>query len=223
MINLSKQPSVENRHLVETVLPKKSSFFCGRSVPQDVRSQFLYYDKFCLSFDSLLSRQDHLAIQFSLLLTLFSCSLMYAMLLFRLFYSSHTALHCIAPLFFFWGVLRVYSSACFTLRRSSAPAYNAACCSSLSLSLSTLRRKPAALLVFFFYRASLPCFQSRPHLCLPPTRWLQGDVRRIRCRFLAPKVRRRPPSTRVKNGRPSCRRRGSTWPVEPSAHAAASS
>lgn len=223
MINLSKQPSVENRHLVETVLPKKSSFFCGRSVPQDVRSQFLYYDKFCLSFDSLLSRQDHLAIQFSLLLTLFSCSLMYAMLLFRLFYSSHTALHCIAPLFFFWGVCCV----CIPLRASPSDVLLRLLTTPpvvpLSLSLSTLRRKPAALLVFFFYRASLPCFQSSPHLCLPPTRWLQGDVRRIRCRFLAPKVRRRPPSTRVKNGRPSCRRRGSTWPVEPSAHAAASS
>ena len=150
MINLSKQPSVENRHLVETVLPKKSSFFCGRSVPQDVRSQFLYYDKFCLSFDSLLSRQDHLAIQFSLLLTLFSCSLMYAMLLFRLFYSSHTALHCVAPLFFFWGCV-----ACVFLCVLHPPTFFCACLQRrllfLSLSLSTLRRKPAALLVFFFF------------------------------------------------------------------------
>lgn len=155
MINLSKQPSVENRHLVETVLPKKSSFFCGRSVPQDVRSQFLYYDKFCLSFDSLLSRQDHLAIQFSLLLTLFSCSLMYAMLLFRLFYSSHTALHCVAPLFFFWGCV-----ACVFLCVLHPPTFFCACLQRrllfLSLSLSRHCAANQPLFSFFFFLQSFP-------------------------------------------------------------------
>lgn len=158
MINLSKQPSVENRHLVETVLPKRSSFFCGRSVPQDVRSQFLYYDKFCLSFDSLLSRQDHLAIQFSLLLTLFSCSLMYAMLLFRLFYSSHTALHCVAPLFFFWGCV-----ACVFLCVLHPPTFFCACLQrrllflSLSLSLDTAPQTSRSSR-FFFLQSFPPLF-----------------------------------------------------------------
>lgn len=156
MLNLSKQPSFENWHLVKTVLPKRSSFFCGRSVPQDVRSQFLYYEKFCLSFDSLLSHQDHLVIQFSLLLTHFSCFLMYAMLLFRLFYSSHTALHCIAPLFFFGCV------ACVFLCVLHPPRFFCACLQrrllfpSLSLSRHCAANQPLFSFFSFSYRASLP-------------------------------------------------------------------